>query len=456
MTKRFEKALIIGGSFAGLWTARVLSDHFNEVVILERDDLPDGPTSRPGVPQDLHVHVLLERGTAIMARFFPGIEEELITAGAKPIDLTNDTRGLVRNQWLPRFKSERRTIACSRLLLESVLRRRVAALDNVEICGSARAEGVLHENGRVTGVSVFWKGGRGKTAVAADFVVDASGRRSKVAAWLDEMGIGPVEETVIDARLGYAGRRYKRPNNPAIDWDALLVAANPETHRRGGLIYSEENDVWMVMVAGILGDYPPTDEEGFFAFVKDVDPEFYSAVAEAEPISKIIGYRQTENRFRHFERLQQWPDRFIVVGDAVCAFNPVYGQGMSVSAMAAEALMAQFEKGNGRLDGLAWSFQKRYPKVVAPAWLLATSADLEWLDKTEAGGFADRIASWYFPKLFSVMAKDPVIHETFVEVQNLTQPPTALFAPKIMWRVFKGHLETKKKTPADKHKDGKF
>jgi 2-polyprenyl-6-methoxyphenol hydroxylase-like FAD-dependent oxidoreductase len=361
-------AIVIGASLAGLWTARVLADHFQRVTVFERDQLPVGPASRPGAPQDRHVHVLLQRGALIMARLFPGIEEELTTAGAHRLDLTRDGYGKIRGRWLQRFPSGKTTYGCSRILLESIVRARVMGLPNVAVIGGVQVLGLTADNGRVTGVRVRHKESNLESVETADFVVDASGRTSKAPQWLAALGYDEPKETVIDARLGYAGRRYRMPEIPEGGWLTMLIGQEPPTKSRSGLIYSEEGGVWMVMVAGCLGDYPPTDEAGFEEFAASVDPEFYAAIRFTQPISKIIGYRNTENRFRRYEKLARWPDRFVVLGDAVCGFNPVYGQGMTVAAMAAESLGEHLGKAKGALDGLAWRYQRRYPKIVEPAW----------------------------------------------------------------------------------------
>jgi len=433
---REQKAIIIGGSLAGLWTARVLADHFAQVTVLERDLLPDEPETRSGVPQDRHVHVLLERGANIMSELFPGINAELEAAGANRVDLTQHSRTKVRGQWLPRFESGIVTYACSRLLLEATLRRRVGALPNVALCGGAQVRGLLVENGTVNGVRVRWKDERGETMEHADFVVDAGGRGSKLPAWLEETGFDAPEESVIDVRLGYAGRRYHIPDPPP-EWEIMLIGAEPPHKSRGGLIYKEENDIWMVMTAGILGDYPPTDEEGFLEFARDVDPEFHAAIKDAEPASGIIGYRRTENRFRRYDRLARWPDRLVALGDAVCGFNPVYGQGMTVAAMAAVALGEVIARENGNLHTVSRNFRKTYPKIVEPAWLLATSADLEWLGNDEATSLAERFAAWYMPRLLEAVPDYRAVQKQFVRVQNLIVPPATLFSPGIFLRVLR-------------------
>jgi 2-polyprenyl-6-methoxyphenol hydroxylase-like FAD-dependent oxidoreductase len=438
----FGRAMVIGGSFAGLLAARVLSDYFNEVMVLERDRLPEGPQSRPGVPQDRQVHTLLQRGAVIMGRLFPGFDADVEAAGGRRIDLLGDSIVRFRGKWMPRYQCGKTTYACSRVLLETVVRRRVAALPNVELAGGARVDGLIESEGRVKGVRVYWKEREASSEEAADLVVDASGRGSKTPDWLAALGYGQVAETVIDAKVGYTGRRCQLDADTG--WAFMSLFPQHPNEGRFGLIYGEENGIYMVSLGGMMGDYPPTDEEGFMAFAASLHPSFAEVARAARPVAGTTGYRRLENRMMHYEKLPRWPERFIVVGDAVCGFNPMYAQGMSVAAMAAEALGASVAKSAGKLDGFAPGFQRSYPKIVAPAWLLATSADLEWLGQPGKPTAQERVANWYLPKVLDAMMSDRTVLEAFLEVQNLMQPATSLFNPAIAVRVFRHGLRGKK------------
>ncbi|MEZ4868560.1 MAG: FAD-dependent monooxygenase [Caldilineaceae bacterium] len=429
-----RQAIVIGGSMAGLWTARVLADHFAQVTIVERDLLPLGPQSRTGVPQDKHVHILLARGSEIMQQLFPGVVEELLAAGAIHVNLSRDSRTKMRGQWLQRFTGRNETYACSRILLEATLRQRVRALPQVQFCEGAQVVGLLAEGDRVTGVRVHQSGQANAAELSADFVVDASGRTSKTPTWLTELGYGAPEETVINAHVGYAGRRYRKPAGIAEDWHIMLVGAQPPTQSRQGLIYEEEHGVWMVMLAGIMQDYPPTQEAEFLTFAQSVEPALYEAIRQAEPLTEIFGYRHTENRFRHYEKLARWPERFVVTGDAACAFNPIYGQGMTTAAVMALALGDLLRQSQG-LDGVARRFQQQIPKIVEPAWLLATGADIEWIGRPARQPLTSRVSQWYLSQLLDTMPVDREVHEAFSAVQHLMQPPVTLFRPPIARRV---------------------
>jgi len=431
--QRAAQAIVIGGSIAGLWTARVLADHFEQVIVIERDQVPAGAQSRPGVPQDKHVHVLLARGMQIMRELFPGIADELAAAGAVHVNLNRDSRSQLRGRWLPRFVGPYETYACSRVLLESLLRQRVRRLPNVTWRAATQVTGLLAAGERITGVQLHDKATARDETLPADLVVDASGRSSKTPEWLAHLGYAAPRETVIDAQVGYAGRRYRKPTAYA-DWRILAIGAQPPDKSRQALIYEEEQGVWMVMLAGVMGDYPPVEEAAFLAFAQSIDPEVAAAIQAAEPLTPIFGYRRTENRRRHYEELPRWPDRFLVVGDAACGFNPIYGQGMTVAAITALALGEALQQAP-TLTGVAARFQRQLPHLVAPAWLLATGADFEWIGRPPSRNPLTHITSWYLPKVLAAIPLDRTVQRTFSAVQHLMKRPTALFTPPIIGRV---------------------
>ncbi|MEM7532234.1 MAG: FAD-dependent monooxygenase [Chloroflexota bacterium] len=455
-TQHKRTALVIGGSLAGMFTARVLADHFDYVTILERDQLPDGVASRPGVPQDRQVHILLERGAQIADSLFPGIHDDLVAKGAHKVDLSQDMLvwSISNSRWMDRYISGRTSYSCSRLLFEQVIRQRLYADVRISFVERSRVCGLQTDDSghRVTGVLVEDRDTNAQRTMLADFVVDASGRSSKASTWLPKIGYDAPEETSINAGLGYAGRRYRlaerNPDRTERDWKSMLIPSKAPHYPRAGLIYAEENGVWMVLVTSYLHDYPPTDEAGFLAFAESIHPAFYAQVKDATPVGNIIGYRQTQNRLCHFDRLQRWPEHFVVVGDAVCCFNPIYGQGMSVAAITADTLGQHLTRANGNLDGLAQKFQRAVPKITETAWMLATGADANWLPDvdTPKRSLARRAVHWYINQLLMGISTNRNLREAFSSVQNLMKPPTSLFHPLVAKDVFR-HWVTNRQYP---------
>ncbi len=437
-------AVVMGASMAGLWTARVLADHFDQVLVLERDRLPEGAAARPGAPQAQQYHILLRRGLQLMQSLFPGLDQELITAGAVPFDVTHDVKLRTRGKWLTQFASGQQLLSCSRILLEAALRRRLRQDSRIRFIEGVEVTG-LETNPQqttVTGVQYRSRPAPDKPdateRVAGALIVDALGRRSPTPAWLAALGYTPPEETVVDSFLGYVTRRYRRPAHLQADWRMMLITATPPNNPRGGLIFPEENGVWVVMLAGANKDYPPTDEAGFAGFAQSLGAEFYDAVAAAEPISKPIGYRGTDSRWRHYEQMARWPERYVVLGDAFCGFNPIYGQGMTVAALSAVALGDLIRHSGTQLDGVAHRAERAFGKVTLDAWLLATGADYEWPETVggeRGSGPADRLGRWYIDKVLNTIATDQQVRVAFNEVNQLVKPVTSLFAPGILWRV---------------------
>lgn len=445
-SSKFAKAIVMGASIAGLWTARALSDHFQEVLVLERDHLPEGPEFRSGAPQVRQFHTLLQAGLNQMRVWFPGLDEELIAAGAVPYDIIDDVHLRIRGHWHPRFPSGWVLLSCSRLLLESGIRRRlrqnpcIRFLEGVEVTGLESDE----TKKRVTGVRIQnRRGGSAQSETdpvySADLVVDALGRRSPTPKWLVKMGYSAPRESEVDSFLGYVTRKYKRkPNTPM-----LLIGATPPHDPYAGLVFPEEDDTMVALIGGYNKNYPPTDPEAFDEFVGKLGPEVQEALKGAEPVSQPYGYRGTSSRWRHYEQLERWPERFVVLGDAFCGFNPIYGQGMSVAAMSAVALAERINRSNGNLDGVAQSTLREIGKITDAIWLLATSADLEW-PGTEGGtignGPVDRFGRWYVSEMLDAMEFDRMVRLEFLAVNQLVRPGKALFAPGVFLRVMRQSL----------------
>jgi 2-polyprenyl-6-methoxyphenol hydroxylase-like FAD-dependent oxidoreductase len=407
------------------------------VTIIDRDRFVEQAEFRNGAPQSRHLHILLARGHRIMERLFPGLDAELDAAGVPMLNLGLDVNAVAFGGKVPDYPSQYQTRSSSRVLLESIVRRRLKQDTRVKLIEEAEVTAVQTNAGRsVTGVRVQRRG-KGQETIDADLVIDASGRNSRAPQWLEALGYAAPAVTTINAFLGYATRWYRKPENFNASWKAVLTGSRPTTNPRGGGLFPVEEDRWVLTLAGTARQYPPTDDEGFLDFARNlIDLTIYETIKELDPLSPIYGYRRTENRWMHFERLRRWPDRFIVLGDAACCFNPIYGQGMTVSALEAMLLDRLLREQSNDLSGLAHRFQRQLPEAVNAAWLLATGEDFRW-PSTEGGkpGPAVRFAHWYVDRIFEVMPDSAWITESFLAVQQLIEPPAALFRPAIFARV---------------------
>jgi len=453
--KRGDHALVIGGSMAGMLAARVLSGHFRRVTVVERDRYPEeGPTPRRGVPQARHVHALLKRGRVALEGLFPGIGDELVAAGAPILDMAQDIAWLNPAGWGVRFRSDLAFIAFSRDLLDWHVRRRLTADGRVRFLKGREVTCLIPDAAGtgVAGAGVRQRGrAGGEEELRAELVVDATGRASRAPEWLETLGYPRPEETVIDAHLGDASRVYRRPAGFRADWKMAFVQAAPPEVTRGALLLPIEGDRWMLTLAGRGGDYPPTDEAGFMEFVRSLrSPIIRDAIEGAEPLSPISGFRQTANRRRHYERLPRQPQNFLVTGDAVCAFNPVYAQGMTIAALGAEVLEACLRERrgpDGDLTGLARSFHKRLSKVNKAPWMLATGEDFR-VRGVEGGepNAMNRFMHRYMDRVLELSTGDARVRLALLEVFNLLKPPTAILAPPIAAKVVRQTLVRRSQT----------
>lgn len=440
-----RQAIVIGGSIAGMVAARVLADHFDQVLIVERDDLPAGQEHRPGAPQARHLHFILKRGLMVIDELFPGVKPDLLEAGCLLVDQGRDVQILYPYGWSPRVPTGFEVFTFSRPLFEATLRRhllanpKIALLDGHEVCGLAADEERLRVNGVRVRARQRTDGQPGEeTLLPAALVVDASGRPSEAPRWLSALGFPAPEETVIDAFWGYATRLYELPGDAPVDWKVTLCLNRPPYQTRACAMQQIEGNRWQLSVAGVMRDYPPTDEAGFLQFTKLLATRVvYNTIKDARPLSGIRGFRRTSNRLRHFEKLERMPEGFLAIGDSVCAFNPIYGQGMTVACLSALELGAWLrESGAGRLDGLA--FQKRIAKLVNAPWAMATGADLRW-PATQGGEITlqVRFMHWYIDQILQVIPKSAEVFRRFQLVNHMLAGPETLFHPAVLGPVLR-------------------
>jgi 2-polyprenyl-6-methoxyphenol hydroxylase-like FAD-dependent oxidoreductase len=437
------RAVVVGGGMAGLLAARVLAGHFEQVTVVDRDRFGDRPGFRPGVPQSRHLHVLLGRGLECLEQLFPGIEADLVAAGA-PVVEGSESLWLNSAGWSRRYRSPIRLLGASRELVEWQVRSRVAALDNVRTLEGHEVVGLLTDGHRaaVDGVRLRPRNRPAEpadpgTEVAAGLVVDASGRSSRAPQWLAALGYPAPSETSINPLLGYASRRYEIPAGFVADWRMLVINAKPPGNARSGALVPIEGGRWMVALVGAGRDYPPTDDRGFLDFARGLrSPLLYETIRDARPVSPIYGFRNTDNRRRHFERLRRWPERLVVIGDASCTFNPIYGQGMTVTAMTAVALdrlLAERRPRSGAAADLGRRLQRQVARTNAGAWTMATTEDLRypWTEGARLD-LPTRVMHRYADRLLEVANGNPEVNAAFVNVLNLRHPPTSLFRPRVL------------------------
>jgi 2-polyprenyl-6-methoxyphenol hydroxylase-like FAD-dependent oxidoreductase len=430
---------------AGLSAAAVLAPRFDSVVIVERDVVPDHPADRKGVPQGRHAHGLLPPGMIRLEGWFPGLIDELVADGAPLLDIGEDALWF-QGGYRRRFPTGIRGPLASRALLEFHVRRRTLALANVTLRAGAGAAGLLtdDEGTQVTGVHLA-----DGTDLAADLVVDASGRQGRSLPWLEELGYDAPPTTEIAIDVAYASRIFRRDTNtnrqPGFEF--AIVLAGPPTGRQGVAFPLEGDDHtgppsrggrWIVTLAGLHGERPPSDDAGFLAFARSLpSPEIAELVESSTPLGAIVTHRLHSNQRRHVERLRRVPGGLVLLGDAVCSFNPTYGQGMTTATLQAEALGKALDRSPGLDARFVKAFYRRAATAITPAWQLTTGADFALPATQGKKAPGTDLLNRYMPHVFKAAQVDDAVCLRLIEVTTLLKPPPVLLTPAMLARVFR-------------------
>jgi 2-polyprenyl-6-methoxyphenol hydroxylase-like FAD-dependent oxidoreductase len=443
----------------GLLAARVLADYFETVTVVERDVLPDDPANRRGVPQGRHVHALLARGAQILNEFFPGILNELVANGAPVWDdgefsnfyLSYSGHEVVRSG---RFAGDHKAVAMylpSRPFLECYVRRRLQAIENVTIVGGQDAAELTAtaDRNRVTGVRVVDRDGGTERELTADVVMDAMGRAAHTPALLESLGYGRPAEDHIVMHTTYVSQLLRIP--PGTLEEVLAIISPAPGRPTGMFLTGYENNSWIFTVFGMVGHEPPRDLAGMLSFAQEFAPaHLLAAVRAGEPIAPVVRHRMPSSQWRRYDKMRRFPDGLLVCGDAICSFNPIYGQGMSVAALDAVALRASLRRG---VTDLARRYFREAAKPIGVAWQIGAGSDLAFPEvegrRTPAMRVSNRLVNW----VLKACESDAVVGSQFFKVTALIDPPARLLNPSFIYRVATINMRRRRRDSQPHHAD---
>lgn len=451
-SRQYGTAVVIGGSIGGSAAAAALSPHFEQVVVLERDALPDTPQSRKGASHAHQYHVLTVGGRLALEDLLPGLTEEAIAAGVPSVDPGTAIMNGIKPGWVPRIETEMQMLLSTRSFLEHMVRHRVRQLPNVDYRYPVTVTGLTVDGeGRVGGVVARDLANADATVeLTADLVVDVSGRASRAPEWLEKIGFVAPKETTVNAHWAYTTTYFRPPSDFAPDWRGIYIAPTVTgegiTATRGGAMWQQEDGKWVLTAQGVSGDNPPGDEAGMKDYLKSIGKTvFTDLVDRIEIVEPIQAWRNTANRMRDYAGLSRRPERFVALGDAVAAYNPVYGQGMASAAFSARELRDALarhatETPSGSLDGFAEHFQKRLQaEVIDGCWMFSTSSDYG-VPGVEVDGTPlkdeDRPAGAdYAQRVVALATEDAEVATKFMETVQLVRTPEWMADPDLQQRV---------------------
>jgi 2-polyprenyl-6-methoxyphenol hydroxylase-like FAD-dependent oxidoreductase len=435
-------AIVIGASMAGLLTARILADHFGKVTLLERDTFPAPGLNRKGVPQGRHIHVLLERGRQVMETYFPGLSDTLAGLGAVTIpDTSLNVRWFHSGAYHQPGASGFPSLGVSRPTLEAALRERVLQLPNVQVVEDVNVTGLLTTSShsrRVTGVSMInRRTGGGREELVADLVVDASGRGSRTPIWLEELGYQRPEVEEVRVGMGYATCFYPRQLEQLPGIEGIVLMATPPD-RRLAVLLAQDGNRWVLTIGGYLNEHVPTDYQGYLRAARDLPtPDIYNLIKDIQPLGEPVAYKFPANLRHHYESLASFPEGFLVIGDALCSFNPIYGQGMTVAALESVALRQCLAEGD---NDLTRRFFVKASEIIDDSWNAAVGTDLGFAEIEGPRTPMVRFLNWYMGKVHIAAHTDALVSIAFLKVINMLAAVQTILHPRIIWHVLKGNL----------------
>ena len=429
-----ESAVVVGASIAGLCAARVLSERFERVTVIDRDTLPAGLDTRGQVPQGRHPHLLLTAGARLLEQWFPCVIAELVAAGAVEIDLCRDFRWHQGGGYQRRPESALRSPSMSRPLLENTVRRRVAALSNVKILDGAAVVGLTTDasGAQITGVRL-----EAGEILASELLVDASGRQARSLAWLSDLGFQAPTTSVVQVDTKYVSKVYRRGDDSFVDWKAAAVIDEPASKRLAMVLPIEDNR-WILTLVGINGASAPAEPDAMLDYARSFPSQDIAHVmATCEPLTDAVVHRFVANNRRRVERLRRFPLGWVMLGDAVCSFDPIYGQGLTAAAQQAAELGRQLDRHCAVDHSFARAYFKAAAQIVNVPWSIAVGGDFVYEGTTGKKPFGTDRVNRYMDRVIQAGQHDDDVVIRFNETMCLLRNPQSLMAPAFVLRVLR-------------------
>ncbi|MFD3165210.1 FAD-dependent oxidoreductase [Herpetosiphon sp. NSE202] len=427
-----QQAVVIGASIAGLVAARALANHFQNVIIVERDGLDTATQPRKGVPQANHVHILLTGGFNVLQHYFPSFTSDLHAAGVPELNWSRDVQWFQAGSWKTRQPCSISFYPQARATLESRIREYVRQHPKIEFRGQTKVEQLLFDASKTTVTGVLVNQADQSSEIAADLVVDTTGRGSRTGQWLEAAGYQTPVKEVMPIDLVYVSQVFKKTATPR-NWQCL--ACHPSKNSpRGAIIAPIDDEHWIVTLFGYLGQHPTPTNADVLEFVRNLPvPDIYTTLAEATAVSEPVRFGYPQQVFQRYDKLKRFPQGFLVLGDALCSVDPVFGQGMTLACKEANALDQVLASTQGQHAAtLAQAFFKQAQKIIEVPWLITQAEALRFKGMPGSRSPKIRFLQWYTEHVFWLSAQSTEIYQAFLDVMHLLAGPEALLRPKVV------------------------
>ncbi|WP_110513569.1 FAD-dependent oxidoreductase [Herpetosiphon llansteffanensis] len=427
-----QQAVVIGASIAGLVAARALANHFQHVIIVERDGLNDATQPRKGVPQANHVHILLTGGLNVLQHYFPSFTSDMHAAGVPELNWSRDLRWFQAGSWKTRQPCSISFYPQARVDLESRIREYVRQHPKIEFRSQTKVEQLLFDASKTSVTGVLVRHDEQTSELNADLVVDTTGRGSRTSQWLEAAGYQTPVKEVMPIDLVYVSQIFKKTDTTR-DWQSLACHPSKDSPR-GAIIAPIDDEHWIVTLFGYLGQHPTPTNEGVLEYVKQLPiPDIYTTLAEATPVSEPIRFGYPQQVLHHYEKLKRFPQGFLVLGDALCSVDPVFGQGMTLACKEAHALDQVLASAQGQQAAtVAQAFFKQAQKIIEVPWLITQAEALRFKGMPGSRSPKIRFLQWYTEHVFWLSAQSTEIYQAFLDVMHLLAGPEALLRPKVV------------------------
>lgn len=435
-------AVVIGGSITGISSAKVLSEQFAKVIVLEQDQDHRRMEGRPGAAQSWHLHHLLIAGQRMLESIFPGIIDDMVKAGAFKVDMGQQYRLMLAGSWKKVINSGVEIVCAGRPLLEWCVRRRLDGEASISYRYESKVQDLIYDpsSNAVLGVVVEHNGRQ--EILPAELVIDAAGKNTPVPGLLAAIGVGAPRLEADDINCFYSTMLHKVP--PERRWkDKVMVityAHRPYQQHYAAQYYTDSSrTILSTSLIGYNSYSPPRNAEEFREFARNMPSVCIGDELDGlEPCSPVYNFRYPTMQRNHYEEMSNLPVGLLSIGDSLSSADPVSGAGMTKALLELDQLRTLLRSGAPRDHAFIRRYYRGVGKLEDLVWFVIREQNLRypWIkDVKQKRRFYAGAQNWYIDRVIEAMHDNPDLYRLYLTVTHFVAPPTVLFKPAVAARV---------------------